>query len=391
MFCAIRVCSSRVIVPLFNPSRANLHRRIYTTSDTSLYGFSRYGSKKVKKGQSSQRTQKRRSPQAHQPINANTQQQVRRNSSKTSNKQLLEKPEVIFSNNHVLVVNKPAGWKSQPGDGGGQNNNQSNRIDPKCLLTYLQSQELGGGSQKNFLSPTHRLDQPCTGVLIFAKNGKAASRIQVAWAKRQVKKIYWVVVEGGENGLDFLVSRSKQVNSSERIPTYKLSAMLKSSGGGGSRGSKGGGKGSVICKPLPSNQKSLNDGKSNDGFRACHIEWQHLLMLPTPRNSRRPPRYLLSVSTDTGAKHQVRALLALAGGAPIAGDLRYGDNRSTRGGRVDEPLPDGSVALHARSVLLSTVSLGGMEFLRDKPFQGDLPRRWKQFFGVSESDVKGLK
>ena len=88
----------------------------------------------------------------------------------------LERPEVIYSNNHLLVVNKPAGWKSQPGNGGGSSS--SSAIDPKCLLTYLKSQSLGGGSNKDFLIPTHRLDQPCTGVLIFAKNGKAASRVQ---------------------------------------------------------------------------------------------------------------------------------------------------------------------------------------------------------------------
>ena len=131
-------------------------------------------------------------------------------------------------------MNKPAGWKSQPGDGGGGGNN--NAIDPKCLLTYLQSQELGGGSLNNFLIPTHRLDQPCTGVLIFAKNGKAASRVQVAWAKRKVKKVYWVVVDGGPNGIDFLISQSKLLHSRGKKSVYQLSGMLKSSGGGGPRG-----------------------------------------------------------------------------------------------------------------------------------------------------------
>jgi len=327
---------------------------------------------------------------------------VKRQSPKTSANKL-EKPKVIFSNNHVLVVNKPAGWKSQPGDGGGQNNSNQNSssIDPKCLLTYLQSQELGGGSLNNFLTPTHRLDQPCTGVLIFAKNGKAASRVQVAWGKRKVKKVYWVVVEGGENGLDLLISRSKLVSGSGKKPTYQLSGMLKSAGGGkgggGPRGNKGGGGGgggggTVICKPLSQNQPPLDGDKSSGGFRVCHIEWEHLKTLPTSKYSTNAPRYLLSVSTDTGAKHQVRALLGLVGGAPIAGDLRYGDNYSNhRGGRVDGPLPDGSVALHARSVFLPTVALGGMEFLKDEPFIANLPGRWKEFFGISEQDVKGLQ
>lgn len=391
MLCATRVCALQ-FTPLFSPS-SRAHRHYCCSSirsvTTTLHGFSRQGERRSKGGQS-QRPQRRKF-QAQQP-RPTQQVRSRHNSSRSSSNNKLEKPEIIFSNNHVLVVNKPAGWKSQPGDGGGQNNNQSsNYVDPKCLLTYLQLQELGGGSQKNFLSPTHRLDQPCTGVLIFAKNGKAASRIQVAWSKRKVKKIYWVVVEGGDDGLDFLISRSKLVNGNEKNPTYQLSGMLKSTGGG-SRGNKGGGRGSVVCKPLPPNQTSSNNDKSNsNGFRVCHIEWKHLKTLPTSKHSTNGPKYLLSVSTDTGAKHQVRALLALAGGAPIAGDLRYGDNYSNRGGKVDGPLPDGSVALHARSVFLPTVSLGGMEFLLDKPFIGPLPGRWREYFGVREQDVKGLQ
>jgi 23S rRNA-/tRNA-specific pseudouridylate synthase len=291
-------------------------------------------------------------------------------------------------------VNKPAGWKSQPGDGGGGGTSKNNNAnDPKCLLTYLQSQELGGGSLNNFLIPTHRLDQPCTGVLIFAKNGKAASRVQVAWAKRKVKKVYWVVVEGGPNGIDFLISQSKLLNSRGKKSVYQLSGMLKSSGGGGGkgggpRGNRGGG--SVIVKALPTSQSSADGDRTNgSGFRICHIEWEHLM---TKQSTNGSTRYLLSVTTDTGAKHQVRALLALAGGTPIAGDLRYGDNLTNRGGgRVDAPLPDGSVALHARSVYLPTVSLGGMEFLKDEPFVANLPSRWKEFFGISEQNIKGLR
>ena len=128
----------------------------------------------------------KRQPQSQQPQKSHhiQQQSQNRQYSNRSKDPKLERPEVIFSNNHLLVVNKPAGWKSQPGNGGGQS---SSVTDPKCLLTYLKSQGLGGGLNKDFLIPTHRLDQPCTGVLIFAKNGKAASRVQVAWSKQLVK------------------------------------------------------------------------------------------------------------------------------------------------------------------------------------------------------------
>mmetsp|Transcript_28873 Transcript_28873/g.53312 ORF Transcript_28873/g.53312 Transcript_28873/m.53312 type:complete len:427 (+) Transcript_28873:98-1378(+) len=358
--------------------------------------------------------QRRKPYMQQQPLSSRTKpplsQQNRQYSTKSTTPKL-ERPEIIFSNNHLLVVNKPPGWKSQPANGGGKNHNMQDGggSDPKCLLTYLKSQSLGGGSQNDFLTPTHRIDQPCTGVLIFAKNGKAASRVQVDWSKRNVKKCYWVVVEGGSvdrgergakmDGLELLRSRSIH-SSTHKAKTYRLSAILKSPGGkgGNARGGRSNNAGgSVMVKPLPPNLSSSEIDDSKNG-RVCHIEWEHLLSLPakTPSSS---TRHLLSVTTDTGAKHQVRALLALAGGAPIAGDLRYGNSLNSqyynnqsrfRQGRVDLPLPDGSVALHARSVFLPTVSLGGMEFLKDKPFIGSIPKRWRDFFGICEDDVRGL-
>ena len=101
-------------------------------------------------------------------------------------------------------MNKPANWKLKPTtpEEAAATRGREQRHNPKCLLVFLQSQKLGDGSQKDFLTPTHRLDQPCTRALIFAKNSKTASRIQSAWAKGRVRKRYWVVVEGGWEGGD---------------------------------------------------------------------------------------------------------------------------------------------------------------------------------------------
>jgi 23S rRNA-/tRNA-specific pseudouridylate synthase len=392
MLCAARVYALQNVAPctFFNPSQALNHissiRRFPTLQAAGAARFVRRDGKRSTVKSERAPRQLSRTTSTHHQVRRHTTS----NTSSASSNEKLEKPEIIFANNHLLVINKPAGWKSQPGDGGGGNskNQSKNTIDTKCLLSYLQSQELGGGSQSNFLVPTHRLDQPCTGVLIFAKNGKAASRVQVAWAKRQVKKVYWVVVEGGENGLELLKIRSKLVDGGGDKHMYQLSGLLKSSIGG-----RGGGGGSVIVKPLSPNHSNMDADRSNGSSRVCHIEWEHIMTLPTSKQSTNT-RYLLSVATDTGAKHQVRSLLALAGGTPIAGDLRYGDNNNIsnrRGGRVDAPLPDGSVALHARSVFLPSVSLGGMEFLKDQPFVASLPSRWRQYFGISEQDVEGLR
>jgi 23S rRNA-/tRNA-specific pseudouridylate synthase len=352
--------------------------------------------RRMQQQQPNQRTRRRPSQQAHQ----STQYSTKSKSPK------LQRPEIIFSNNHLLICNKPAGWKSQPGG------TQNSASDPKCLLTYLKSQSLGGGSQNNFLMPTHRLDQPCTGVLIFAKNGKAGSRVQVAWSKRKVEKCYWVVVEGGKvdsrgmDGLELLRSRSMKLGgrgNGKKNGPYRLSAILKSTGGKGRNGRGGRASnagGSVMVQPLPPNHSSSDTANSNSNGRECHIEWEHLLTLPATKTSAGGTRHLLSVRTDTGAKHQVRALLALAGGAPIAGDLRYGNKNNSqyyrndqsgyRQGMVDQPLPDGSVALHARSVFLPSLSLGGMDFLKDEPFVATIPKQWRDYFGIAEEDVGDL-
>eukprot|EP01082_Thalassiosira_pseudonana_P003244 g3182.t1 g3182 contig12:1578680-1579405(+) len=190
---------------------------------------------------------------------------------------------------------------------------------------------------------------------------------------------------------------SKSFDATQTKGLYQMSAVLKTGGGKG-RGTSGNtgsnkpaGGGSVTVSPVPPNLTSKDIGDVKHG-RICHIEWKHLLALPSSRNSP-SNRHLLSVTTDTGAKHQIRAMLALAGGAPISGDLRYGNNVSNinqSGGRVSQPLPDGSVALHARSVFLPTVSLGGMEFLKEEPFVAPIPTRWRDFFGICEEDVRHL-
>ena len=108
----------------------------------------------------------------------------------------LQPPDVIYSDNHILVVNKPPGWLSVPNP----------RPSQKCLLSHLKRSKLGGGSKKDFLMPLHRIDQPCSGVLMFGKTSKAASRITTLWKKKKVKKEYLVVVSAAR--LADLQSRS---------------------------------------------------------------------------------------------------------------------------------------------------------------------------------------
>ncbi len=87
---------------------------------------------------------------------------------------------IIYEDNHLLALNKPAGILTQP-SGTAQEN----------------LEEIGKSLIKTkFLEAVHRLDKPVSGVVLFAKTKKALSRLQMAMRDRQSKKIYLAAVSG---------------------------------------------------------------------------------------------------------------------------------------------------------------------------------------------------
>lgn len=95
--------------------------------------------------------------------------------------------EILYEDNHLLVVRKSAGALVQ-GDRTG---------DPTLLdaaKAYLKEKYRKPGEV--FLGIVHRLDRPVGGVLVFARTSKAASRLGEQFRSRAVDKVYWAVVEG---------------------------------------------------------------------------------------------------------------------------------------------------------------------------------------------------
>lgn len=95
--------------------------------------------------------------------------------------------EIVYEDNHLLVVRKPAGVLSQADDSGKPD-----------LLTLLKA-DLKQRYQKPgavFLGLVHRLDQPVTGLMVFAKTSKAASRLSEQVRSHQLGKFYLAVVTG---------------------------------------------------------------------------------------------------------------------------------------------------------------------------------------------------
>lgn len=110
---------------------------------------------------------------------------------------------ILYEDNHILVVNKPANIPVQLDDSQDQ--------DMISLLKqYLKDKYNKPGNV--YCGLVHRLDRPVSGVMVFAKTSKAASRLSNQVRLNQLDKQYTAIVEGKvELGVweDYLVKDEK--------------------------------------------------------------------------------------------------------------------------------------------------------------------------------------
>ncbi|NOY54297.1 MAG: RNA pseudouridine synthase [Deltaproteobacteria bacterium] len=95
--------------------------------------------------------------------------------------------QVLFLDNHLFIVHKPAGMLVQ-GD----------RTGDRTLLDMARAflKERFHKPGNVYLAIVHRLDRPVSGVLLFARTSKAAGRLAGQFRNRRVRKIYRAMVEG---------------------------------------------------------------------------------------------------------------------------------------------------------------------------------------------------
>lgn len=101
--------------------------------------------------------------------------------------EIAKTPEIIYEDNHLLVVVKPQGIPVQKAE-------SSNDDFQSMLKDYLKRKYDKPGNV--FLGIVHRLDQPVGGVMVFAKTSKAASRLSEEIRQNLWKKQYLAVVDG---------------------------------------------------------------------------------------------------------------------------------------------------------------------------------------------------
>lgn len=193
--------------------------------------------------------------------------------------------DVLFEDNHVLVVNKPAGLLVH-----GDETGDVTLAD--LAKEYIREKYNKPGNV--FVGVVHRLDRPVSGVVLLAKTSKALSRLNELFRSKKTIKTYWAVVQNSP--------RQEQ--------------------------------GNLVHWLVKDSSRNVTKAFAKENPNGARSELNYTLL------TSQQGKYLLEVNPITGRPHQIRVQLASMQ-CPILGDLKYG---------APQPLPDKSIALHARQL-----------------------------------------
>ena len=102
----------------------------------------------------------------------------------------INKENILFEDNHLIVMNKMSGVLVQ-----GDKTGDITLLDQ--IKKYLKIKYRKSG--KVFLGLVHRIDRPTSGVVIFAKTSKSLIRLNKQFQERKIKKTYWAITEKKNN------------------------------------------------------------------------------------------------------------------------------------------------------------------------------------------------
>ena len=120
----------------------------------------------------------------------------------------MTKLDILYEDNHVIVVFKPAGILSQA--------DKSGDVDMLTIIkSYLKEKYNKPGNV--YLGLVHRLDRPVSGIMVFAKTSKAASRLSEEIRNNKMHKKYLAIIHGY---LD--VKEGTLINRIEKLDNKKV-------------------------------------------------------------------------------------------------------------------------------------------------------------------------
>jgi 23S rRNA pseudouridine1911/1915/1917 synthase len=178
----------------------------------------------------------------------------------------LSDSEIVYSDNHILIANKPAGLLTQPDE------KERDSLETFAKLWVKKEYNKPGSV---YLHAIHRLDKPVSGLVLFARTTKALSRLNEQVRNQEIQRTYIAEVEGilpdQEGKLDHYL-----IHGDHRA---------------------------IVAK------------SSNKEAKHARLLYRVIRFLPSTT--------LVSIELETGRYHQIRAQFS-ASSHPIVGDLKYG-------------------------------------------------------------------
>jgi 23S rRNA pseudouridine1911/1915/1917 synthase len=194
--------------------------------------------------------------------------------------------KILFEDNHLIAVNKPAGVLVQADD---------TEDLPLSHFVKLYIKDRYNKPGDVFLGTIHRLDRPVSGVTIFARTSKALARMNKLFQDREINKLYWAITSERPDPLSGHLTHYIDKDRNRNVAHASIRPRTKG---------------------------------------AKKAELDYALKAEVGDHS------LIEVKPLTGRPHQIRVQLARLG-SPIRGDLKYGFPRGNS---------NGSIHLHCRSL-----------------------------------------
>jgi 23S rRNA pseudouridine1911/1915/1917 synthase len=231
-------------------------------------------------------------------------------------------PDIIYEDNHIIAINKHAGELSQ---------SDSTGEDPlqDTIKNHIKHRDAKPGNV--YLGTIHRLDKPVTGVILFAKTSKAATRLTDMMKAHSFEKYYLAVCSSPNKDK----SSGKWIRCEDQL--YRDKDITR-----------------IVHDNRKDSQKAL-------------LEMN--VLASTQSHS------LVCIDLLTGKKHQIRAQLS-SREYIIAGDKKYGSK---------EPWENNAIALHAYMIrFIHPVKNESLEIIA--PPQKYLSSSLSEIFNITDNN-----